>query len=89
MGSDAQPDLAKLATAVAASGPPCWTLKGEGNANLVLAYTGTDPALVSQRTMSHIITVCCVPCLFVYLLVIMTTLTSLPSLHNPLVLGIK
>ena len=28
-------------------GSPCdWQLKGEGNANLVFAYTGSDPRLV-------------------------------------------
>lgn len=36
------------AAAVAASGPLCWTLKGEGNANIVLSYVGTDQLLVSQ-----------------------------------------
>jgi hypothetical protein len=39
-------DEASLAAAVAASGPLCWSLKGEGNANIVLAYTGEHPLLV-------------------------------------------
>jgi hypothetical protein len=44
---DADADTA--AAAVAASSAACWAVKGEGNANVVLAYTGADPALVSEQ----------------------------------------
>lgn len=42
---------ASLARAVAAAGPQAWTLKGEGNANIVMAYTGPDPLLVSMMVV--------------------------------------
>ncbi len=30
-----------------------WVLKGEGNANAVFGYVGTDPALVSTVLLLH------------------------------------